>query len=133
MTLNYNSNSTNTSEVIYHDNIYQHAFNVNQVAHAFSLGTTQRNGMIKDMLGHLIANTDNDLLLREHPDLLLINSRTALRDKFYIVCMEEGISCIYCKTVWKDGSEETETKEREFSVERLFRLLKNLEQIHAKR
>ena len=109
------------------------AFNVKQVAQAFSLGITQRNGMIKDMLGHLIANTDNGLLLREHPDLLLINSRTALRDKFYIVCMEEGISCIYCKTVWKDGSKETETKEREFSVERLFRLLKNLEQIHAKR
>lgn len=109
------------------------AFNVNQVAHAFSLGITQRNGMIKDMLGHLIANTDCGLLLREHPDLLLINSKTALRDKFYIVCMEEGISCIYCKTVWKDGSEETTTKEREFSVERLFRLLKNLEQVHAKR
>ena len=109
------------------------AFNLDQVAQAFSLGTTQRNGMIKDLLGHLIANTDSGLLLREHPDLLLINSRTALRDKFYIVCMEEGISCIYCKTVWKDGSEETETKEREFSVERLFRLLKNMEQIHAKR
>lgn len=109
------------------------AFNANELTHAFSLGTTQRNGMIKDMLGHLIANTDNGLLVREHPDLLLINSKTALRDKFYIVCMEEGISCIYAKTVWKDGSEETETKEREFSVERLFRLLKNLEQIHAKR
>ena len=109
------------------------AFNANEVTKAFNLGTTQRAGIIKDMLGHLIANTDAGLLLREHPDLLLINSKTALRDKFYIVCMEEGISCIYCKTVWKDGSEETETKEREFSVERLFRLLKNLEQIHAKR
>lgn len=109
------------------------AFNVNQVAHAFSLGAVQRNGIIKDMLGHLVANTDTGLLVREHPELLLINSRTALREKFYIVCMEEGISCIYCKTVWKDGSEETTTKEREFSVERLFRLLKNLEQVHAKR
>lgn len=109
------------------------AFNVNQVANAFSLGSLQRNGIIKDMLGHLVANTDVGLLVREHHDLLLINSKTALRDKFYIVCMEEGISCIYCKTVWKDGSGETEKKEREFSVERLFRLLTNLEQVHAKR
>ncbi len=35
------------------------AFNLDQVVQAFSLGTTQRNGMIKDLLGHLIANTDS--------------------------------------------------------------------------
>ena len=106
------------------------AFNVNEVTKAISLGPTQSQGIIKDILGQLRANTDATLLVREHPELILINSKTALRDKFYIICMEEGIECIYCKTTWHDGSGKVETKERPFTVKRCLRLLKQLEQLH---
>ena len=106
------------------------AFNTNEVTTAINLGPTQSRGIIKDILGQLKANTDATLLVREHPELILINSKTALRDKFYIICMEEGIECIYCKTTWHDGSGKVETKERPFTVKRCLRLLKQLEQLH---
>lgn len=106
------------------------AFKVNQVNTAMELGATQSRGIIKDILGQLKANTDATLLVREHPELILINSKTALRDKFYIICMEEGIECIYCKTTWHDGSGTVETKERPFTVKHCLRILKQLEQLH---
>jgi hypothetical protein len=106
------------------------AFNVKQVNEAMELGATQSRGISKDIIGQLIANTDEKLLVREHPELILINSKTALRDKFYIICMEKGIECIYCKTTYKDGSGNVETKERPFTVKRCLRILKQLEELH---
>ncbi len=106
------------------------AFKANQVNTAMELGTTQSRGISKDIIGQLIANTDANLLVREHPELILINSKTALRDKFYIICMEKGIECIYCKTTWHDGSGNVETKERPFTVKRCLRILRQLEELH---
>lgn len=100
------------------------AFKVNQVNTAMELGIS------KDIIELLIANTDANLLVREHPELILINSKTASRDKFYIICMEEGIECIYCKTTWHDGSGIVETKERPFTVKRCLRILRQLEELH---
>lgn len=106
------------------------AFKVNQVNAAMELGATQSRGISKDIIEQLIANTDSNLLVREHPELILINSKTALRDKFYIICMEEGIECIYCKTTWHEGSGIVETKERPLTVKRCLRILRQLEELH---